>query len=117
MDLSLCNWTLNGNTWIHLLGFQARRSERIRQKQSRVFHQPTREEEWSKILPTKSPEKYMHLKPRKLVNNFTRENHRYNCDPYETSGDESMDDFIADSDDKSDSSSETFPSNLPYQNV
>ena len=48
----------------------------------------------------------MHLKPRKLVNNFTRENHRYNCDPYETSGDESMDDFIADSDDKSDSSSE-----------
>ena len=33
-------------------------------------------------------------------------NHRYNCDPYETSGDESMDDFIADSDDKSDSSSE-----------
>ncbi|XP_053405552.1 clumping factor A-like isoform X4 [Mercenaria mercenaria] len=74
-----------------------RSSERLQKKRCREFHKPTREDVWKKITPTKSPGKYEQLRPKRLVNNYTKENNRYNYDPNETSGDESMEDFLDDS--------------------
>ncbi|XP_060570174.1 uncharacterized protein LOC132728544 [Ruditapes philippinarum] len=87
-----------------------RSSERLQKKRSRTFRKPSREDVWKKITPTKSPEKYEQLRPKRLVNNFTKENNSYNYDPNETSGDESMNDFLDDSlteQSSSDSSRET----------
>ena len=51
-----------------------RRSARIHKRQSREFHMPTRQDVFDKIEDDlTSPNKSLaYLKPRKLVNNFTR---------------------------------------------
>ncbi|XP_046559042.1 dentin sialophosphoprotein-like isoform X2 [Haliotis rubra] len=79
---------------------------------------PSRQEVWDAIPTTKTPEKtYPGLKPRKLVNNFTRVNHRYNHDPAYTSDEgSSLDGFLAMEDDSSsDSSDSDFCDNTPQE--
>lgn len=101
-----------------------RSSERIRQKRSRVFTKRSKKEILDKIPVTKSPGRsWAALQPRRLVNNFLKETHRYNYDPAYTSGeDSSLDDFIDDdnddnNDDKSEhSTSEESTSSVPERN-
>ncbi|XP_052283616.1 clumping factor A-like isoform X2 [Dreissena polymorpha] len=77
---------------------ESRISERLKKKRTKLFVKPKRDDVWKSITPSKSPSKYDHLKPRKTVNNFTKENNRYNFDPLESSGEESLEDFIVDQD-------------------
>ncbi|XP_067667120.1 protein starmaker-like [Haliotis asinina] len=96
----------------------SRSSERLKQRQSRQFAMPSRQKVWDAIPATKTPEKtFTDLKPRKLVNNFTRVTHRYNHDPVYTSDeDSSLDGFLAMEDDSSSESSDSdFSDNTPQE--
>ncbi|XP_041371327.1 protein IWS1 homolog A-like [Gigantopelta aegis] len=76
---------------------ESRRSERIKAKKSRVFSMPPRDGDWEKTKNTN----YREITPKKLVNDFTRVNHRYNSDNIDLFEDSSMSDFIDDSNDQS----------------
>ncbi|XP_046329672.1 nucleolin 2-like isoform X1 [Haliotis rufescens] len=96
----------------------SRSSGRIRQRQTRQFVMPSRHEIWDAIPTTKTPEKsHIDLKPRRLVNNFTRVTHRYNHDPVYTSDEgSSLDGFLAmDDDSSSDSSDSDFCDDTPLE--
>ncbi|XP_064609874.1 protein IWS1 homolog [Liolophura sinensis] len=82
-------------------------TRRLRTRQKRKFRMPSREEIWDKIPDTPSGRStYSHLKPRKLVNNFTKENSRYNFDPDYTSGEDSIQDFVVPDDEVKSADSE-----------
>ncbi|ELU10277.1 hypothetical protein CAPTEDRAFT_201254 [Capitella teleta] len=73
-----------------------RRSGRLSSRRKRTFQMPTREDVLDKIDSSVSP-KSSHIKSlysRKLVNDFTKRNSRYNHDPDLTDGESSIDDFI-----------------------
>ncbi|CAH1796021.1 unnamed protein product [Owenia fusiformis] len=75
-----------------------RSSERLHAKSRREFHMPTREDVLGKIQVDSNitPEKsFGRLKPRKLVNDYTRVNSRYcNLDDEYSDSDSSLGDFI-----------------------
>ncbi|XP_033750283.1 clumping factor A-like [Pecten maximus] len=75
----------------------SRSSERLHKRYSRSFQMPSRDSVWSDIptTPTSADKAISRLKPKKIVNNFTRITHRYNQDLYNSDGDDSgTDDFV-----------------------
>lgn len=70
---------------------------------------PDRKEVFNSIEEVKGNKAYEHLKPRKLVNNFVKVNHRYNYDEDYTSDEEGEDDFIVsdNAEEEDDSSSDS----------
>ncbi|XP_013406908.1 transcription initiation factor TFIID subunit 11-like isoform X2 [Lingula anatina] len=79
-------------------GVTPRASDRIRCRKARTFVMPNKRDVFDKIeVPSNGKfSSYEHLKPRRIVNDFIRVNHRYNFDPDYTSGeDSSLDGFLA----------------------
>ncbi|KAK7116017.1 hypothetical protein V1264_001773 [Littorina saxatilis] len=81
-----------------------RRSQRKRKQR---FRMPSREEQRNAITTSPVSPRLSHLKPRKLINDFTRVTHRYNYDFVEVSGEESMEEFIKDTDSSQSESTDT----------
>lgn len=86
-----------------------RSSERIRRRHSREFKLPDKHKYWRDMQTNKTPTKSWHLiSPRKLVNDLTKVNNRYNAETFDSDDDyDNLDEFIVDDDEESEDSCES----------
>lgn len=76
---------------------KGRSSDRIRYRKRKTVQRPTRDEQWNAISTRNvSAASISTLRPRKLINDFMKVTNRYNHDQAETSGEESMNEFLND---------------------